>query len=108
MSTIPDCSADERRSQLSLNGYATICLEPAANQNTFSYSLPSIASWFSRNWYVIFILVFVAVLSTATIILQVIRWLRRIAHRHEREEKDKRVDGLVRMVSSSFRFAPSS
>ncbi|KPA76400.1 unspecified product [Leptomonas pyrrhocoris] len=108
MATIPSCDEYAGQSVISTTAYGALCVEPAAPQNQFVFYLPSVATWFKDNWYVIFIVALVVVLCVVAIALQCIRWSRRLRHRHERELRDKRVGGLLRMVSTSFRVPAAS
>lgn len=106
--TIAGCEWYDGRDVISLTSYGAICVEPADRQGQLVFYLPTVGTWFKDNWHIIFIIALVVALAIVAVSLQAIRWYRRLQHRHERAERDKRVDGMVRMVSSSFRFAPTA
>lgn len=106
--TMEPCETYWDQSIMSVTSYGAICVEPADMQGDFVYRIPSVGKWFQDNWYVIFIVALVVVLCIVSTVLQCVRWCHRIRNRHEREERDKRVDGMIRMMSSSIRPIRSS
>ncbi|KAK7198875.1 hypothetical protein NESM_000854000 [Novymonas esmeraldas] len=85
--------------------YGSICLVPSERQNFFYYKLPPASYWAKKNWFVFFVFVLVVLLVVAGIGFQCTRWHRRIRNRHERELRDKRVDGMLRMMSNSYQIS---
>lgn len=103
MTTIPDCDPYNLQQVYEVSVLGYLCLEPAEIQNEVIVPMPTVGQWFASNWYVIFIVVLCFVLGLVGCVFQSFRWYRRIKHRHEREHRDKRVDHMLRAVSSLYR-----
>ncbi|KAK7198877.1 hypothetical protein NESM_000854200 [Novymonas esmeraldas] len=103
MATIPDCDPYVGQQEYPITSYGKLCMEPAVDQNKMWYDMPTVRSWSRSFWYVWFIIGLIIAFCIIGCIFQSLRWYRRIKHRHERESRSKRVDGLLRVVSSMYR-----
>lgn len=97
MSTLPACFYS-----IMAIDVGHLCMEAAENQGLWKKNMPTTSDWVRSNWYVFFVVALVIALSIVGITLSAVRWCRRIEHRHKREERNKRVNGMFRLVSASF------
>jgi hypothetical protein len=98
MATLPNCLYSLMEIPVGV-----ICVEAADQQGLWRKNMPTVGDWVRSNWYVFFALALIVVLAIIGIALSAVRWCRRIEHRHRREERNKRVDGMLRLASASFR-----
>ncbi|KAL7704723.1 hypothetical protein N2W54_003611 [Lotmaria passim] len=97
MPTLPNCFY----SVISVD-VANLCLVAADDQGAWRKNMPSAGDWARSNWYVFLVVGLVLALAIAGIAMSAVRWCRRIEHRHRRELRNKRVDGMIRIISASF------
>ncbi|SYZ63931.1 hypothetical_protein (plasmid) [Leishmania braziliensis MHOM/BR/75/M2904] len=101
--TLPDCDPYLGRRKYGVSMYGTLCMEPAAEQNRLLFTTPTMKSWSTDAWFVWLSIALIIALCGIGCVFQSCRWYRRIKHRHEREERCKREDGMLRMISSMYR-----
>lgn len=97
MSTLPECFY-----AIMVIDAGHLCVEAAADQGLWRKNMPTVMDWVRSNWYIFVVIGVVVLLSLIGITLSAVRWCRRIQHRHHRAQRNKRVDGMLRLVSASF------
>ncbi|KAG5484085.1 hypothetical protein LSCM1_05940 [Leishmania martiniquensis] len=100
--TLEGCDPNLGRSHYVLSEQGTLCVEPAAGQGRILFTVPTLKNWSRDFWYLWLIIFLIVVFGVAGCILQSFRWYHRLQHRHEREARSKRVDGMIRLMSSIY------